>query len=183
MEGSELRKFLTDLWRIFWTHRSKAYTRIATALIGVGGLAASTSVGAIIVQAVAAAYGGAGDSTPWWATMLFGAALVAVGISIFFYFYRRDAGPGPMGPDHINMSLPPNFTFEQAVLMVGLHVQRAVKIEAFDASELNAILIEAKLRGSDAADLLRQLGALSVSVAIRNYDVLEQSGPIIVRRR
>lgn len=183
MRGFQIRKLLTDLAEIYFRHRGKPYTRVAVALITIGGLAATTSVGVLVVQAVTQAAHLPGDSTPWWATTAFGGVAVAAGVAIFLYHYPRDANPHPLPPDQFNLSLPPGITFGQAAVLVGMHAQHPVQLEGFAPEELSAVLAEAKLRGRSAVDALARLGALSVAAPIGAYEVFDEGGPIIVRRQ
>lgn len=181
MSASVSRKILRELWIEYLSRRQKGYVRIATTLITVGALSVSTSLGVLVFQAITEAAHIVSNDAPWWVAVLFGSLLVVLGVFIFVYFDRRERGVVEARPVHIVVA--PNTSFEEMAEAVGVVFDRAVILEGFDANERNTILQKKELSDLNIKGMLLQLRGVADSGAIPDYEVIEQDGPVIVRRK
>lgn len=180
-------KWAGEIIALLIKRRGKAYTRVAVALIALGGVTMGTSCSVLVVQAIIrVVQPGNSNDAPWWVTLGGGLALAITGVAIFVVYYERDLKnqkPAPLGTEGLaTLSLPPAITFSGAATLVARHFTHQVRFENFSQAEKDAKLNATTLTGNEIS-MLEQLGGLAIGTLIEDYVASNENGLIIVRKK
>lgn len=176
---------LIALVQFYWSRRAKSYVRVSLALI-VGGVAIlSASPLVLLLQLLKIVAAPAGPDSPWWMDPAAGLFVVVLGVAVFAVFYWIDPERLKITPRPPSLTITPGvgWTFEQTALMIGEISGRPVMLENFPDAERSAAVRSQQLTAPTAEELLRDIRALIIGGAVTAYDVLQQGGTIIVRRK
>ena len=187
MNYRELFKWAGEMVALIIKHRGKAYTRVAIALIALGGVTMGTSGGVLVIQAIIrAVQPGNNNDAPWWVTLVVGLALAIAGVIVFVVYYERDLKnqkPASLETEGLaTLSLPPDITFSDAAALVTRHFTHQIRLENFSQQERDAKLSPTTLTGTEIS-MLEQLRDLVIGASIEEYVAANENGLIVVRKK